>query len=89
MIEHNLTADTEQASQEESLDESMAALFVLITHHSLTQCEAALMNIVDRLHQLCHHSEIEHYPNQMKVLIKMRQLWRTQLFHAQLDKYLH
>lgn len=73
----------EHDAQEPRFDDLMAGLFVLVTHHSLTQCEAALPEIVNKLHQLCHHSEIELYPNQMKVLVKMQQLWRTRLFKSQ------
>ena len=68
---------------EGSFDDLMASLFVLVTHHSLTQCKGALSPIVERLNMLCRHSEIEHYPEQLKVLAKMRQLWRTKLFNAE------
>ena len=71
---------TETENQEVSFDDLMASLFVLVTHHSLTQCQASLEPIVERLNKLCHHSEVEHYPNQLKVLAKMRQLWLTKLF---------
>ncbi|MGK0374522.1 MAG: hypothetical protein ACJA2E_000991 [Arenicella sp.] len=72
-----------------SYDNLMANLFVLVTHHSLTQCQASLMPIVERLNLLCQHSEIEHYPNQLRVLNKMRQLWRTKLFDAELSDVKH
>lgn len=72
----------ECTENESSFDDLMASLFVLVTHHSLTQCEASLTPIVDRLNTLCQHSEIEHYPNQLRVLAKMRQLWSTKLFNA-------
>jgi len=84
MIEHHPNQDPN--TQEGSFDESMAALFVLITHHSLTQCDTAVPNIVECLNDLCDHSEVQLYPKQMKVLIKMRQLWRTRLFRHQLDR---
>jgi hypothetical protein len=74
---------------ETSYDDLMANLFVLVTHHSLTQCQASLMPIVERLNLLCQHSEIEHYPNQLRVLNKMRQLWRTKLFDAELSDVKH
>ncbi|MBL4671193.1 MAG: hypothetical protein JKX81_02945 [Arenicella sp.] len=74
---------------EASFDDLMASLFVLVTHHSLTQCEASLDPIVERLNILCQHSEIEHYPNQLKVLAKMRQLWRTKLFNAEYSGLKH
>ncbi len=70
-------------TNEISFDELMAQLFVLLTHHSLTQCKASLSPIVERLNCLCRHSEIEHYPEQLKVLAKMRQIWRTKLFGAE------
>jgi len=60
------TQQTEIQSDDGSFDDLMASLFVLVTHHSLTQCEASLKPIVERLNKLCQHSEIEHYPNQMK-----------------------
>jgi len=67
----------------------MASLFVLLTHHSLIQCQASLTPIVERLNKLCQHSEIDHYPNQLKVLAKMRQLWRTKLFEAEFSGVTH
>jgi len=76
-------------AQEAPSDDLIASLFVLVTHHSLTQCEASVPVIVDRIHELCHHSEIELYPNQMKVLSKMLQLWRTRLFRAQNRGFTH
>lgn len=75
--------------EEACFDDLMASLFVLITHHSLTQCQASLTPIVERLNSLCGHSEIEHYPQQLKVLAKMRQLWRTRLFDAQYSQTTH
>jgi len=83
------TQQTEIQSDDGSFDDLMASLFVLVTHHSLTQCEASLKPIVERLNKLCQHSEIEHYPNQMKVLSKLRQLWRTRLFDAQYSGLKH
>ena len=74
---------------EGSFDDLMASLFVLITHHSLTQCQGSLNPIVERLNKLCSHSEIEHYPHQMEVLAKMRQLWSTKLFDAQHSGFIH
>ena len=85
----NAISAEDRETQELSFDDLMANLFVLVTHHSLTQCEASLPIIVDRLHQLCHHSEIELYPNQMKVLAKMQQLWRTRLFKAENRRFKH
>ncbi|MFQ3244337.1 MAG: hypothetical protein ACJAYF_000438 [Arenicella sp.] len=76
-------------TSEGSFDDLMASLFVLITHHSLTQCQASLSPIVERLNVLCQHSEIEHYPEQWKVLAKMRHLWRTRLFDAEIADMKH
>ncbi len=78
--QRNMTV--EGCENESSFDDLMASLFVLVTHHSLTQCEASLSPIVERLTILCQHSEIEHYPHQLRVLGKMRQLWCTKLFDA-------
>ena len=80
-------ADTSE--NEGSFDDLMASLFVLVTHHSLTQCNASLSPIVERLNCLCRHSEIEHYPKQLKVLAKMRELWRTKLFDAEYSGIKH
>lgn len=78
-----------KTQSEDSFDDLMASLFVLVTHHSLTQCEASLSPIVERLNKLCQHSEIEHYPNQLKVLGRMRQLWRTKLFDTEYSNVTH
>ena len=81
---------TVKPSESESCyDDLMASLMVLVTHHSLTQCSASISAIVERLNLLCSHSEIEHYPNQLKVLSKMRHLWRTKLFEAEVSGYHH
>ena len=61
-------------------DELMASLFVLVTHHSLTNHGCTLSAIVEHLDELCRHPDIELYPKQLRVLIKMRQLWLTHLF---------
>ncbi len=74
---------------ESCYDDLMASLMVLVTHHSLTQCSASISAIVERLNLLCSHSEIEHYPNQLKVLSKMRHLWRTKLFEVEVSNYRH
>jgi hypothetical protein len=76
-------------ASEGSFDDLMASLFVLVTHHSLTQCQASLSPIVERLNLLCQHSEIEHYPEQLRVLAKMRQLWRTRLFDTECSETRH
>ncbi len=81
---------TVKPSESESCyDDLMASLMVLVTHHSLTQCSASISAIVERLNLLCSHSEIEHYPNQLKVLSKMRHLWRTKLFESEVSGYRH
>lgn len=74
---------------EHSFDDLMASLFVLVTHHSLTQCESALPQIVDRIHHLTNHVDIEYYPNQLKVLLKMNTLWRTKLFRSEVSQLQH
>lgn len=71
---------------EEPLDELMASLLTLVTHHSLNQCQSCAVNIVERLNKVCGHSEIEHFPEQMRVMAKMRQLWRTRLFELEQNK---
>lgn len=71
------------AKSEDPFDDLMASLLVLVTHHSLSQCSASLSPIVERLNKLCCHSEVEHYPEQLRVLGKMRQLWRTRLFEIE------
>lgn len=79
----SLREQRQNMKSEDSFDDLMASLFILITHHSLNQCQASLNPIVERLNKLCRHSEIEHYPEQLKVLGKMRQLWRTRLFDVE------
>ncbi len=76
-------------SDDKTFDELMADLCVLITHHSLTHCDNALPNIIDRIHSLTHHSDIECYPHQLKVLLKMQTLWRTRLFKAEVMQLRH
>ncbi len=75
--------------EEPTFDNLMANLCVLITHHSLTQCNNALPKIVELIHSLTHHGDIECYPNQLKVLIKMQTLWRTKLFRNQISTLKH
>ena len=79
----SLTEPSISKVTEESFDELMASLFVLITHHSMNQCEASVVSIVDSLNKLCEHSEIEYYPEQFKVFSKMKQLWNIKLFETQ------
>lgn len=74
---------------EPAFDDLMANLCVLITHHSLTQCHNSLPKIVEQIHRLTQHADIEHYPNQFKVLLKMQTLWRTRLFHDQVSQVQH
>lgn len=75
--------------EQDSFDDLMASLLVLITHQNLTQCEASLDPIIERLNSLCCHSEIEHYPNQRVVLYKMRHLWQTKHFKIENQKIRH
>lgn len=81
--------DNSQSQQEVAYDDLIASLFLLVTHYSLNQCDSSLSTIVDRLEMLCKHSEIELYPNQLIVLSKMRQLWRTKLFNMQISEVHH
>lgn len=76
-------------SDKQNFDELMADLFVLVTHHSLTQCETSLPEIVNRIQLLTQHDDIEYYPKQLKVLLKMRTLWRTKLFRKEVQKFKH
>lgn len=85
-MQKQLNYNRRNLQSEDSFDELMASLFVLITHHSLSQCEACVAPIVERLNKLCCHSEVEHYPEQLRVLAKMRQLWRTRLFEIEQKK---
>lgn len=82
-------SETTAGIADDSFDRLMANLLVLTTHHSLTQCENALPSIVDTLVLLCAHSDLEHYPEQLQVLLKMRRLWETKLFDLQIDKVRH
>jgi hypothetical protein len=75
--------------EDRDFDDLMASLFVLVTHHSLTNCGCTLSTIVDRLDELCRHPDIELYPQQLKVLLKMRQLWLTHLFQQATTSYQH
>jgi len=74
---------------EEPFDDLMAKLMVLVTHHSLTQCQGALSPLVERLRQLSSHSELEYYPEQRRVLLKMRQLWEAKLFNSECGQLKH
>lgn len=90
MINSKLKLSTPHKQERElDFDNLMANLFTLITHHSLTQCQSSIPSIVERLEALCNHSEIELYPAQLKVLAKMRQLWKTQLFKTQTKNKIH
>ena len=80
---------SDQKNTEANFDDLMASLFLLITHYSLNQCDSSLDKIVDRLDMLIRHSELELYPNQLIVLTKMRQLWRTKLFNYQVSEIHH
>ncbi len=90
MTDKTLTEDNNLKSNHEvDYDDLMASLFVLVTHHSLTQCELTLPKIITRLHQLSHHPEIEFYPNQQKVISKMHHLWKTRLFNIESKSIKH
>lgn len=84
-----VTQEAVNNQKEDSFDGLMANLMVLITHHSLTQCEGSLKPIVEHLHNLCQHSELEYYPEQMHVLAKMQRLWKTKLLDIELSVLKH
>lgn len=87
---HNSQSQQPYAKPDErNFDQLMADLFVLVTHHSLTQCENALPQIVERIHGLTHHCDIECYPEQLRVLLKMQTLWRTKLFRSEVTQHRH
>lgn len=85
----NSTNNLNNDLDEPTFDDLMANLCVLITHHSLTQCNNALPRIVEQIHLLTHHADMECYPNQLKVLLKMQTLWRTKLFRNQVSQLKH
>ena len=89
MIHSKHSCEQDSAADEAGFDDLMADLFVIVTHYSLTQCQSVLPRIVDRIHALTHHAEIEYYPNQLKVLLKMQSLWRTRLFKSELAQVRH
>ena len=78
-----------KSSSERNLDELMSSLFVQLTHHSITNCPGCAPTIVDLLKQLAAHSELEFFPQQQKVIIKMQHLWKTRLFLLKSDNNLH
>lgn len=83
-------AQNETANQaESSFDDLMANLLLLVSHQTLAPCSLSLPSIVERLQELCAHSELEHYPRQMRVLIKMQQFWETKLFNLRLESTRH
>lgn len=88
-MQKQLSNNHKSTQVEDSFDDLMASLLVLVTHHSLSQCQASLSPIVERLNKLCRHSECEHYPEQLRVLGKMRQLWRTRLFEVEQTELSH
>jgi len=81
--------DHNQSHKEVTFDDLMASLFVLVTHYSMNQSESVLKVIVDRLDSICHHPEVELYPNQLVVLAKMRRLWQTKLFDMEICQVSH
>ncbi len=79
----------ESEVEEPAFDRPMSDLLVLITHHSLTCCENALPNIIDRIDCLTQHIDIECYPEQLSVLLKMQRLWQTKLFRNEVSVLRH
>ena len=82
-------SNRQELCAETPFDELMAELFALVTHHSLTQCENILPKIIDRIHELTHHGDIEYYPRQLSVLLKMKTLWHTRLFRSEVAQLKH
>lgn len=81
--------EIDASDSQTSYDSLIAALFVLLTHHGLTQSEDSANAIVARLNSLCEHTDIEYYPNQQRVFLKMRKLWRIKQFRSELTEMLH
>lgn len=77
------------ANDLDDFDELMASLCALLTHACLTGCQQVEPTILERLNVLCNHEEAGFYPEQLKVLSKMKQLWETKLLSQQLDQLVH
>lgn len=73
----------------DSLDELMARLFTLITHHSCLASDDVVIDIVSHIQQLAHHPELEFFPYQRTVIAKMHKHWCVKLAQADLTKILH
>ena len=56
-------------------DACMAQLMILLTHHSLTRCPNALQPIIERLEHLFRSGDLDFFPEQREVLVKMHKLW--------------
>lgn len=69
------SAQSHQHTAASDFDANMAQLMVLITHHSLTGCTRALQPILERLEMLFAQAELDFFPEQREVLIKMHKLW--------------
>ncbi len=78
MQEKSLSKVTLRHSNETDFDAAMAALLTLITHHSLTQCPGATAPIIQRLENLLQNPEIDFFPQQRDVVVKMHRLWLVQ-----------
>ena len=63
-------------SQSLELDKMIANLMVLISHHSFTQCNFCLEDIIVKLDKILQHNEIKRFPQQLFAFTRMNQLWR-------------
>ena len=72
-------AYAQTATSNAEFDDALSRLLILITHHSLKQEHATLASIVESVDGLLQHPDIEFFPQQQEVLIKMRKLWLMRL----------
>lgn len=72
-----------------SLDELMARLFTLITHHSCLASNEVVIDIVSHIQQLAHHPELEFLPYHRTVIAKMHQHWCAKLAQTDVRTLLH
>lgn len=75
--------------KESGFDQTLAELLLLITHHGISENQAVLESIIDRLDALCKQSELEFFPQQQLVIHKIRKLWQLKLLHSAADNIRH
>ncbi|MGH1542510.1 MAG: hypothetical protein ACRBHB_18945 [Arenicella sp.] len=70
---------TLSSSNEPSLDTMQAQLNALMTEYMFVDppCQCITIAIRDLLNRICHHPEMDFFPEQRMVQIKMLNLWRT------------